>query len=157
GTPVTCPQDSFACTTAVCDATAQACVTKTDDSKCACGETCSAKDGCGKHCTVRACAGKVYECGDCLDNDGDCKIDSNDPECLGACQNNESGFKGDIPGQNSAPCKADCYFDNDTGSGNDDCYWTHECDPHEVASAYDPEGDKCQYNPNAKTPGSNGS
>jgi hypothetical protein len=157
GTPVTCTQDSIACTTAVCDATVQGCVTKTDDTKCACGETCSATDGCGKHCTVRACAGKVYECGDCLDNDGDCKIDSNDPECLGACQNNESGFKGDIPGQNSAPCKADCYFDNDTGSGNDDCYWTHECDPHEVASAYDPEGLKCKYDPNAKSPGSNGS
>ncbi len=99
----------------------------------------------------------MYQCGDCLDNDGDCAIDSNDPECLGACQNNENGFKGDIPGQNSAPCKMDCYFDNDTGAGNDDCYWTHECDPHEVAPKYDPEGKKCSYDPNASVPGSSAS
>lgn len=157
GTPVVCPQDNIACTTALCDDTVNGCVTKTDDNACACGETCDAITGCGKHCTVRACAGKVYECGDCSDNDGDCKIDSNDQSCLGACQNNEAGFKGDIPGQNSAPCKADCYFDNDTGSGNDDCYWTHECDPHEVATAYDPEGQKCAYDTNAKVPGSSGS
>lgn len=156
GTAVTCPSDNIACTTELCDETTKACIKKTNDGLCGCGETCDPTTGCGKNCQVRACAGHVYACGDCVDNDGDCAIDSRDTQCLGACQNNESGFKGDIPGQNSAPCKADCYFDNDTGSGNDDCYWTHECDPHEVTPAFDPEGSKCKYDPNAKTPGSSG-
>jgi hypothetical protein len=157
GTAVTCPSDNIACTTESCDEATKTCVKTTDNSKCACGETCDATLGCGKNCTVRACAGHVYACGDCIDNDGDCKLDSNDSQCLGACQNNETGFKGDIPGQNSAPCKADCYFDNDTGAGNDDCYWTHECDPHEVTPKYDPEGKKCSYDVNASVPGSSAS
>jgi hypothetical protein len=109
------------------------------------------------HCLVRTCQGKVYACGDCVDNDGDCSIDSNDSQCIGVCHNNETGFKGEIPGQNSAPCKADCYFDQDTGSGNDQCYWGHDCDPLSVAPNYDPEGKKCEYNPNANTPGTNAS
>jgi hypothetical protein len=157
GAPVVCPGDNIACTTETCNESTQGCVKTVDNSKCACGETCDATLGCGKNCTVRACAGHVYACGDCIDNDGDCKVDNNDTQCQGACQNNETGFKGDIPGQNSAPCKADCYFDNDTGAGNDDCYWTHECDTHEVATAYDPEGKKCEYNASAKVPGSNNS
>ena len=100
-------------------------------------------------CYVAPCQGHVYQCGDCIDNDGDGLIDSQDPDCLGACQNNESGFTGNIPGQNNAPCKSDCYWDQDTGSGNDDCYWDHSCDPFEqgppaatnpeIGCAYDPE------------------
>src|SRR5437773_4343797 len=39
-------------------------------------------------CFPATCQGKLYECGDCTDNDGDGKIDSEDPDCLGACQNN---------------------------------------------------------------------
>ena len=75
------------------------------------------------------CQGKVYQCGDCVDNDGDCRIDSADDQCLGPCDNNENSFYGGIPGQNNSPCKMDCYFDQDTGSGNDDCYWSHEVRP----------------------------
>ena len=48
-------------------------------------------------CVQRACQGKVYQCGDCIDNDGDGRIDADDPDCLGACQNGEAGFNGDIP------------------------------------------------------------
>src|SRR5258706_312705 len=86
----------------------------------------------GALCFQATCQGKLYECGDCQDNDGDNLIDAEDPNCLGACQNNEAGFSGNIPGQNNAPCKMDCYFDQDTGSGNDDCQWDHHCDTHEM-------------------------
>ena len=42
----------------------------------------------------------------------------------------------------------DCYFDQDSGSGNDQCYWDHSCDPFDVAPNYYPEpdnGSSCAY------------
>jgi len=103
------------------------------------------------------CNGIVYQCGDLLDNDMDGLINSEDPDCLGPCDNTEDSFYGGIPGQNG-PCNVDCYFDNDIGSGNDTCIWNHMCDPNEVAPSYYPKpeiGSKCAYNPNASTPGAN--
>src|SRR6188768_2675882 len=101
-------------------------------------------------CQPSACQGKIYQCGDCLDNDGDRLEDSDDPECTGPCDNTEDSYYGGIPGQNNAPCRQDCYFDPDTGSGNDQCYWSHECDPYSVAPAFPPSGDsQCAYQPDA--------
>src|SRR5207248_1230343 len=54
------------------------------------------------------------------------------------------GFEPASTGGNNAPCKADCYLDQDTGSGNDQCYWDHRCDSHEFSSPYDPEGASCK-------------
>jgi hypothetical protein len=121
-----------------------------DNSKCACGETCDLQTGCGHHCVVSTCQGKVYQCGDCLDNDGDCGVDSlSDPECLGPCSDSETGFKGNIPGQDHGNCDADCYFDQDNGSGNDQCFWSEQCDPRSLPSAtpaYTPSlSNKCDY------------
>jgi hypothetical protein len=103
--------------------------------------------GCSDACNVATCDGMIWECGNCLDDDGDCHVDANDPECFGPCDNNEAGFQGQIPGQNASPCKHDCYFDDDSGSGNDDCYWSHNCDPLEP-SPFD-----CDYDPDANIPG----
>jgi len=153
GAPFTCPSDGVACTKEVCNPNTNACEPVADDSACPCGQTCDLKSGCGNTCVVATCQGKVYACGDCLDNDGDCKIDSKDPSCLGPCDNTENSYFGGIPGQNNSPCKSDCYFDSDTGAGNDQCYWSHACDPHEVAPLYSPEGDKCSYDPNANISG----
>ena len=82
-------------------------------------------------CRVTSCQTHVYQCGDCEDNDGDGVIDSRDTDCLGPCDNNESGFNTGIPGGGSNPCSLDCYFDQDSGAGNDDCHWDHRCDPYE--------------------------
>jgi hypothetical protein len=153
GTPVTCPSDGVSCTADVCDPTVDACVHQPQNSLCPCGQTCDPTLGCGHYCHVATCQGHVYQCGDCLDNDGDCKIDSDDPDCLGPCDNTEDSLYPNIPGQNNAPCKEDCYFDQDTGAGNDDCYWDHSCDPNEVSPFYYPEGSKCQYDPNAQISG----
>src|SRR5262249_30843808 len=155
--PFKCPDDGIACTTEVCDAALNKCVSIPDDNLCACGQTCvPAKGGCGNFCQIKTCQGKVYQCGDCLDNDGDCRIDDSDTQCLGPCDNTEDSLYGGIPGQNNSPCKSDCYFDQDTGSGNDDCYWSHKCDPLEVPPDYPPEGSKCAYDPNANIPGYGG-
>ncbi len=151
--PLQCGDDGIACTTEAC-VEGVGCVSTPDNTTCACGQTCNpSQGGCGFFCNVSTCQGKTYQCGDCLDNDGDCKIDSADDHCIGVCDNNEQGFKGNISGQNNAPCKADCYFDQDTGSGNDECYWSHKCDPLEVPPNYPPEGSQCAYNPNANIPG----
>jgi hypothetical protein len=108
-------------------------------------------------CFIATCKDKLYQCGDCIDNDGDGLVDSMDPDCLGPCQNNEAGFAGNIPGQNNAPCQADCFWDPDSGFGEDKCYWTHQCDPFQQGTADNPPGTApeigCTYNPNAMVPG----
>lgn len=109
-------------------------------------------------CVITTCEGKgqPYRCGDCEDNDADGQIDANDVECTGPCDDTEDSFYGAIPGQNNEQqCRKDCYFDNDNGAGNDQCYWTHECDVKSVPEAgYPPSGDpSCAYNANATVPG----
>lgn len=91
------------------------------------------------------CAGKIYDCGDLIDNDRDGLIDHQDPDCLGPCDNTEDSYFPDLPGDPADNCTLDCFWDTGNGSGNDDCYWDHRCDPLEVAPDYPPEGDKCEY------------
>jgi hypothetical protein len=109
-------------------------------------------------CQVTACQNKIYRCGNCLDDDGDQLIDADDPDCTGPCDDTEDSYFGGIPGQNNAPCRQDCYFDQDTGSGNDQCFWSQDCDSLSVAPSYPPSGDAhCAYNPQAMIPGSGSS
>lgn len=81
-----------------------------------------------EECVQVSCQGKLYQCGDCIDNDGDGLIDYGDPNCLGPCDNNEGGFNTEIPGGDEAQCRLECYFDQDSGGGNDDCSWDLRCD-----------------------------
>jgi len=157
GTAVVCPDDGFACTQEACDEGLNGCVANPDSSLCTDPNfDCIPGEGCVNTCVIADCQGKIYECGDCIDNDGDIVADAKDPHCLGACDNTEDSFYGGIPGQNSAPCKMDCYFDQDTGAGNDDCYWSHECDPISIAPNYPPEGKKCEYDSSTNIPGYGG-
>jgi len=125
------------------------------------GSTSTYTSGVGGAPTVTsACQGHIYECGDIIDNDGDGLVDYQDPDCLGPCDNTEGSYYGGIPGQAGPACTVDCYFDQDSGSGNDDCHWNHQCDEHEQAPDYYPEheeGAACAYNPNANTPGTSAS
>ncbi|MBW2735904.1 MAG: hypothetical protein JRH20_26255, partial [Deltaproteobacteria bacterium] len=82
---------------------------------------------------------KPVECFDGIDNDGDGKIDSDDPECTGALDDSEAHFGNAIPGDN-VDCKEDCFFDGDSGSGNDNCFWDITCDD------LDPRAPKCTFN-----------
>jgi hypothetical protein len=75
------------------------------------------------------CAAYVVQCTDGIDNDLDSRIDYDDPECLGALDNDESSFANGIPGDNIDPCTLDCFFDDNTGSGDDRCNWKVRCDP----------------------------
>ncbi len=74
------------------------------------------------------CNGKVWACGNGIDDDGDGKIDADDPECTGPCDDDEGSFQTGIPGDNM-DCKQDCFFDGNSGSGDDKCEWNLKCDP----------------------------
>src|SRR5262245_41438285 len=50
--------------------------------------------GGGGPCNITTCQGKTYACGNCLDDDGDGKIDMEDPDCLGPCHNAENTYYG---------------------------------------------------------------
>ncbi len=84
------------------------------------------------------------QCTNCIDDDGDGKPDWVDPECTGPLDNDESSFATGIPGDNVDPCKQDCFFDGNSGAGDDKCEWDLRCDK---ASPGDP---KCPYDPQYK-------
>ncbi len=75
-----------------------------------------------------ACSGQVWSCGDGTDNDSDGKIDLEDPECTGPCDDKEDSFQTGLPGDNM-DCKQDCFFDGNSGQGDDGCIWSLRCDP----------------------------
>jgi hypothetical protein len=113
------------------------------------GEGCDAGhvesgDGCSSACGVEGpieCMGQIYECGDEIDNDMDGMVDLSDPECISPCDDDESTFQTNLPGQ-AEDCKSDCYWDADSGSGQDKCDWNLKCDEQnpgaEIGCEYDP-------------------
>ena len=103
--------------------------------------------------SIAMCGNKLYDCGDLIDNDNDGLIDSQDPDCLGPCDNTEDSYYTDLPGMSGGPCKSDCFWDNGNGSGTDDCFWDHKCDPLSVAPDYPPEGEGCAYDPDVSVGG----
>ena len=84
--------------------------------------------GTGGGQTIIDCGNQTYACGDLEDNDGDGFIDLFDPECTGPCDDDETSFATGIPGDNM-DCNQDCFFDGDSGAGNDGCEWNLRCDP----------------------------
>lgn len=98
-------------------------------------------------CQPTECRGRLYECGDCEDNDDDGEADALDAACLGPCDDDETGLSTGLS-NSAAVCRQDCYFDADAGPGNDKCEWSHQCDPLSVAPDYPPSGDaRCAYDP----------
>jgi hypothetical protein len=107
----------------------------------------SAASGGEAPCQPTECRGKLYECGNCTDDDEDGRTDALDPACLGPCDDDETGLSTGLS-STSAACQRDCYFDGDAGPGNDGCEWSHQCDPLSVAPSYPPSGDmRCAYDP----------
>jgi hypothetical protein len=90
-----------------------------------------ARDGSGGFGGVEG--GKIpygnTQCSDGIDNDGDGKTDYDDPECVGPLDNDESSYATGIPGDNVDSCKQDCFFDGNSGMGDDGCMWQLKCDP----------------------------
>lgn len=66
-------------------------------------------------------------CDNGKDDDGDGLIDGFDPECVGPLDNDESSFATGIPGDNSDPKWQDCFFDGNSGAGDDGCRYATGC------------------------------
>ncbi len=70
--------------------------------------------------------GTAPQCSNGIDDDGDGFIDGFDPECTGPEDDVEDSFATGIPGDNIDAIKQDCFFDGDSGHGNDGCLM-HTC------------------------------
>jgi len=66
-------------------------------------------------------------CSDGKDNDGDGLVDGLDPECTGPWDNDEGTFATGIPGDNVDPKWQDCFFDGNSGAGDDGCRYSTDC------------------------------
>jgi hypothetical protein len=66
-------------------------------------------------------------CDNGIDDDGDGLIDGFDPECTGPLDNDEGSFATGIPGDNSDPKWQDCFFDGNSGAGDDGCRYATGC------------------------------
>jgi hypothetical protein len=71
--------------------------------------------------------GGVCACGNGVDDDGDGQIDGFDAECTGAADDDEGSFATGIPGDNNDPKWQDCFFDGNSGAGDDGCRYHTEC------------------------------
>lgn len=100
------------------------------------------------------CGGAIYACGDMVDNDEDGLLDLLDPECTGPCDDDESSFQTGLPGDNM-DCKQDCFFDGNSGQGDDGCIWDLRCDPENpgenIGCAYT-GGNNCNNQPPNQDP-----
>lgn len=61
------------------------------------------------------------QCSNCMDDDGDGKVDGFDIQCTGPLDDDEASFSTGIPGDNIDAVDQDCFFDGDSGAGNDGC------------------------------------
>jgi hypothetical protein len=66
-------------------------------------------------------------CSNGMDDDGDGLVDGFDPECTGALDDDEGSFATGIPGDNVDPKWQDCFFDGNSGAGEDGCRYHTDC------------------------------
>jgi len=92
------------------------------------------------------CAPGNPQCSNCIDDDHDGFIDGFDPECTGPFDNDEATFATGIPGDNIDPIRQDCFFDGNSGAGDDGCEIHTCCLLGALTKADCPVG-ASQYNP----------
>ena len=73
------------------------------------------------------CGSEPCQCDNAMDDDGDGLIDGLDPECTGPYDNDEATFATGIPGDNKDPKWQDCFFDGNSGAGDDGCRYHTDC------------------------------
>jgi hypothetical protein len=69
----------------------------------------------------------MTQCSNGQDDDGDGEVDGFDRECTGPADNDENSFGTGIPGDNRDPDCQDCFFDGNSGSGDDGCRYATSC------------------------------
>ena len=83
--------------------------------------------GSGGTLTTELCGDAGCVCSNGIDDDGDGLIDGFDPECTGPLDNDEGSFATGIPGDNRDPKWQDCFFDGNSGAGDDKCRYHTDC------------------------------
>jgi hypothetical protein len=73
------------------------------------------------------CGSSLCACNNGVDDDADGKSDGFDEECTGALDDDEGTFATGIPGDNSDPKWQDCFFDGNSGAGDDHCRYHADC------------------------------
>jgi hypothetical protein len=76
---------------------------------------------------VQLCGSTGCACSNGSDDDKDGKIDDLDPECTGPLDNDEGTFATGIAGDNQDPKWQDCFFDGNSGAGEDGCRYATDC------------------------------
>jgi hypothetical protein len=77
-------------------------------------------------CHEAWCNGTLNACNDGEDNDGDGTVDLFDPECTSICDGDEASYH--VPEYGNPDCKLDCFFDDNSGQGDDQCIHDLKCD-----------------------------
>jgi hypothetical protein len=85
------------------------------------------------------CGDAPCACSDGLDNDNDGFVDGFDVECTGPYDNDEGSFATGIPGDNRDPVWQDCFFDGNSGSGDDGCRYQTGC----MTGELQPDDSRC--------------
>ncbi len=100
------------------------------------------------------CGNSPCQCSNGIDDDGDGTVDGFDVECTGGIDDDEGTFATGIPGDNRDPKWQDCFFDGNSGAGDDRCRYPTECLTGELG-ADDPEcavTQACRDNCQPRTP-----
>ena len=82
---------------------------------------------------LQLCGGPC-PCGDGIDNDSDGVIDGFDTECTGPTDDDEGSFATGISGRQHGPKWQDCFFDGNSGGGDDGCRYSTDCLTGEIAA-----------------------
>lgn len=67
------------------------------------------------------------QCANGIDDDGDGQVDGFDMECTGPYDDDEGSFATGIPGDNRDWKWQDCFFDGNSGGGDDGCRYHSDC------------------------------
>jgi len=92
------------------------------------------------------CGDVNCQCSNGIDDDGDGDTDGLDVECQGPLDNDEGSFATGIPGDNKDGSWLDCFFDGNSGAGDDGCKYPPECLTEEL----DPESEACDVSDTCK-------
>jgi hypothetical protein len=96
------------------------------------------------------CDGVPCACSDGLDNDNDGVKDLADPECVSTWDNDEGSLATGISGDNRDDACQDCFFDGNSGSGNDGCRLPSSCLTEGNASSGQGSCNKCEQSDQCK-------
>ena len=73
------------------------------------------------------CGNVLCACNNGIDDDADGLPDMADPECVSAWDNDEGSLATGIPGDNRDDACQDCFFDGNSGAGDDGCRVPSSC------------------------------